>query len=197
MVEHKASATGVASAQAGARAGIIHHFSRQHLAAARFFRDQSALIEQHTTERPAPQEKQTRHRAFVTGAIMSAVAGLESSINELFLMAQRKDTTNFPNQEPRVMELLATLWESSEGASILDKYQIALVSANRERFDKGAQPFQDADLVVKLRNTLVHYKPELDLEPNSAQNFRLIRLIHRARCGSRINVLVPVVRAGP
>ncbi|MGH8657397.1 MAG: hypothetical protein ACREV4_02620 [Gammaproteobacteria bacterium] len=44
--------------------------------------------------------------------------------------------------------------------SILDKYQLALRFAENEPFKKGESPYQEIDTLIKIRNELIHYKPE-------------------------------------
>ncbi len=66
-------------------AQVKHSFSTQHFRAAKHFATQAARIESRcvSSAHPAPPS----HRAYVTGAVISVVAGLESSINELYLEA--------------------------------------------------------------------------------------------------------------
>ncbi len=44
--------------------------------------------------------------------------------------------------------------------SLLSKFQVALVCAGHERMDKGAEPYQSVDVLIDLRNELVHFKPQ-------------------------------------
>ncbi len=44
--------------------------------------------------------------------------------------------------------------------SLMDKYQLALRFCEIKPFNECENPYQDANLVVRLRNTLIHYKPE-------------------------------------
>ena len=50
--------------------------------------------------------------------------------------------------------------------SMLDKYQLALHFCGKDIFKKGKPPYQNAQYVIELRNSLVHYKPE-SISPNS------------------------------
>ena len=43
---------------------------------------------------------------------------------------------------------------------MLDKFQMALILTTGTPFETGRQPYQDAHLLVPLRNALVHYEPE-------------------------------------
>jgi hypothetical protein len=102
--------------------------------------------------------------------VVSTVAFLEASINEFYLEAQDKDKNSLAGLDERVLSLLAAFWEQVERGPILHKYQIALLVAGAEQFEKGKQPYQDADHLVKLRDALVHYKPQWDDELGPHRN---------------------------
>jgi len=112
----------------------------------------------------ANQEDLNRHRAYATAAVLSAVAFLESSINEFYHEAQNRDTNSLSPLKEKVLALLDQFWPELERSSVLHKYQVALLIADTQRFDQGGQPYQDADSLIKLRDALVHYKPEWDDE---------------------------------
>lgn len=145
------------------KVGLMYSFSDQHIRASRFLRDQSRTLES-SQGCCIKEQLHTQHRAFVTNCVLSAVAGLESSINELFDAAVRKDPHVPPGISDQTLQLLAQLWETEEQAPILNKFQIALTASGKALFQKGQNPYQDADSVVRLRNSLVHYKPELYLD---------------------------------
>lgn len=56
----------------------------------------------------------------------------------------------------------ASFWESVGNGrySLLGKYQMALLLSGAGQFDKGAQPYQDAQLLIDFRNGLVHFRPD-------------------------------------
>jgi len=58
------------------------------------------------------------------------------------------------------------VWDTIEEKPILTKYQLALTLCQKEKFDKGHNPYQDAHRLITLRNALVHYKPEWDTDLN-------------------------------
>jgi len=91
--------------------------------------------------------------ANASGAVFASVAALESYANELFIDHE----SVFP--ELRV-EVMAKLWELYEQKPILDKFEFALLLKNGTPFDRGATPHQDVSAVIKLRNGLLHFKPE-------------------------------------
>ena len=91
--------------------------------------------------------------SFVSATILSSVAALEANINEYFAEPE----TNFPGQNRQVFH---KTWELIEQKPILDKYQWSLVLKGKAELNKGELVFQDADNVIRLRNLLVHFKPE-------------------------------------
>jgi hypothetical protein len=115
------------------------------------------LAEQEETKSTKPFNIQ--ERAYVTNCAISAVAFLEASINEVFDdIAEAHDSCIKPLSE-ETRELLAGLWTGTDNLerwSTREKYRIVLLCAGAPNFDKGAQPYQDANLLVRLRNRLVH-----------------------------------------
>src|SRR5687768_2638692 len=111
-------------------------FSKQHLRAARYFAGQAAKIEQEQT--PVPEGLMVEHRAYVTGAVLLSVAALESSINELYHEVISAETNTLKHFDSRGATLMVTMWDDTEKAPILEKYQRALVFAGRAVFEKSA-----------------------------------------------------------
>ena len=136
-----------------------HNFSRQHLRAAALFASDADQHETATTVTEPPDETHVmKHRACVTAAILSAAAFLESSINELYksVIDGNQKFSHLPTK------LFKEIWEVADGERfpILKKYQTALVMAGKERFAKGNEFYQNAESLIKLRDVLMHYKPE-------------------------------------
>ncbi len=102
------------------------------------------------------------HRAYVVGAIMTSVASVEARINEFYLDATDNLLGSILDAGQQV--LLAELWKpvDEKRFRILQKYQIALAAIERSKFDTSRGPYQDVDLLIALRNMLVHFKPEWD-----------------------------------
>jgi len=105
----------------------------------------------------------TEHRSFAVAAILASVAFLEAAVNELFASASA------PNLEvgggrggltANERETLVDVNDALANNRTLERCQLVLHLLGRQPFDRGTAPFQDVDLLVKLRNSLVHYKPE-------------------------------------
>lgn len=91
--------------------------------------------------------------AQATATVFTAVAGVEAYANELF--ADRAST--FPNVRA---DVLKPLWDAYERKPLLEKYELALVLRESAAIDRKGQIYQDAELLIRLRNALVHFKPE-------------------------------------
>lgn len=132
---------------------------RHHLYAARHMADLASELEK---ENAGTNDKDIigRHRSYVIGAVLSAAAFLEASINELYLEVQEHVVNGNPENRRRVLAVPAHFWSDVARPPILHKYQLALVVADAEPFDEGRSPFRDADGLVALRDALVHGRQE-------------------------------------
>jgi len=91
--------------------------------------------------------------AHATASVFVAVAGLEAYANELFVDMD----LNFPEVRKELME---QLWSTFEEKKTLDKFDLALLLLKSPILVKGAEPVQGIDALIKLRNALMHFKPE-------------------------------------
>jgi len=103
------------------------------------------------------------HRNFVTGAIFSAVAFLEAVVNECLkdIVDGQPSYSTVINDDIR--RCMAAVWDLTEDENrstfkVLEKYELVLRCCGKDDFKEGAQPYQDANFVIRLRNKLMHYK---------------------------------------
>ena len=89
----------------------------------------------------------------VSSAILFSVTALEADANEIFI-------DGHINLKEYDKALLREIWNLIERKAILDKYEMALFLKKKERFDKCNSVYRDAANLIKLRNALVHFKPE-------------------------------------
>ena len=106
------------------------------------------------------------HRCYVLASIQASAGFLESLINELFKDAYdvhgvRGDGYLAPLSLDEIKEM-GRYWISTKGgfAETFDKYDKLLEIAGHVPLPKGQQPYQDAKLLMALRNEIVHFKPE-------------------------------------
>jgi hypothetical protein len=138
------------------------YLSSHHLWAARHFTRLAKEIEDGHSGRP---EFNITHRAFVVNAILSAVGFLEGAINELFDDVADEHPSYIDPLPEECCRLLIGFWNGHTGRSVeqwpvLDKYRVALLCAGKAAFEKGRQPYQDAKMLIDLRNKLTHSRPE-------------------------------------
>jgi hypothetical protein len=106
------------------------------------------------------------HRSYATSAILSSVAFLEAAVNELFQDACDNHGSYTGHLPERVLKSLRGFWllsgedQDRSSWSILDKYQAALLCSGAEVLPKAEQTYENAALLIRLRNSLVHYKPK-------------------------------------
>lgn len=141
---------------------LKHSFSKQHYRSARYFSEEAARMENSSTNPSKVDE--SKHRAYVTGTILFAIAALEVSINEFYLKALDGNKNTLLGINDSQLSALASQWVTVESFCVLEKYQEALKSVGQKEFDRGRNPFQDTDSLIYLRNALIHYKPEWDDE---------------------------------
>jgi hypothetical protein len=154
------------------RLQIKHSFSKQHFRAARYFASRAQALEEDVDDTIDDENLRSIHRSYVTGAIISAVAGLEASINELYLEACDNNRNALQGLSDAAIAMLDEWWEEIKLKPILLKYQHTLLLVRAERFDKGASPYQEVASLVQLRNALTHYKPEWDTELDVHEDLR-------------------------
>lgn len=135
----------------------------QHVHASAHFARLSADLEKSYSGK-VPQKQDTKHRAYVTGAIVSAAAFLEAVINEIYIDATERSQYLLKSLAPSEVEAIGAVWGDVEDKRIstLPKYQLALALAQKKKFEEGKSFYQDVASLIDLRNALVHYKPEWD-----------------------------------
>ena len=142
----------------GFRADTRFYFSQVHLRTAVLFAQMSKKIEANTRQ---TQRDREMHWSYVVTSVMTSVAFIEAAINEVY--SDAAEDMKYQNMAPDVTGKLAAIWQIESfrrGASLLEKYQVALRLADKTEFNKGEAPCQDVVLVVRLRNALVHFVPQ-------------------------------------
>lgn len=101
------------------------------------------------------------HTSYVITSIISSVAFLEASINEIYQDVVDDHNGSYTKNINKNTEIIMKgVWSIIERRGVLEKYQFALDASSLEEFKKGMSTYQNARLSILLRNELVHYKPE-------------------------------------
>lgn len=113
----------------------------------------------------ATEHERLQHLGYVSGAIMQAVAALESEVWSLLNHGPGHHLGS-NGLDKNGAETLLIVADSFEKQSILDRYDLVLQLLRRKKLDTGKQPTQDTKLVIGLRNEITHFKsiwsPEVD-----------------------------------
>lgn len=150
-----------------ARVGSRHYFASEHLWNAQHLarmcqEREKVLVDQHAY---LPDIEQ---RSLAVSSVMASVAFLEALVNEVW-----QDASDTPPGESNArlaglsqgaVARLRALWQTEKierSLILLDKYDVALAWAEKPSLDKGRDPYQSVQIAIRLRNALVHFKPEL------------------------------------
>lgn len=100
-------------------------------------------------------------------AIVFSAASLEAFINELTQAAFKRQL-----ESPEVIQSFASLLneiEESRGSTRL-KFQIGWATLTGKPYDKGKAPYQDFSNLIKLRDQIMHLKPQKETEFTSVDD---------------------------
>jgi hypothetical protein len=154
-----------------------HYIASQHLWAAQHQARLCAEVE--AEENAAPFD--IRHRTFAIGAVLSSVAFLEALVNELFQDAADSEGAISGRIAPlgeKCIALMAEFWNATDNGAryirALEKFQMALLFADKPRFDPGASPFQDVKLLIVIRNKLIHFRPAWQAQGDVAKEEQML-----------------------
>lgn len=125
-------------------------------------------------EATVTEDDKVAHRGFVIGAIMQATAALECEVWEVMVYGPGHHLgSNGIDSEAR--DFLSPVAEVVDGEGVLERYRVVLHLLRKKAMDRGAPPWQDATLVVRLRNELVHYKSRWGEELSRSKFLRTLQ----------------------
>jgi hypothetical protein len=138
-----------------------HLWNAQHLA--RLCQEREDELVAQNADHPDMEQ-----RSLCVSSVLASVAFLEALVNEVWQdaadTAADADNRRLAGLSRLEVTRLRELWQSEgveRNLSILDKYRVALVAADKPALDKGREPYGSVKVAVRLRNALVHFKPEL------------------------------------
>ncbi|MGW3910565.1 hypothetical protein ACWEBX_03420 [Streptomyces sp. NPDC005070] len=148
-----------------------HYFSLDHARAAsslsRKCGELEALAPSSAEEDTVPIGTRSDHRSYATTSVLASGAFIEACINEFILTASRDELSHVEGAEARTglelnerQRITAAGEDLSKESNTLERYRKVLQLLGREQFNRGARPFSEAALLMRLRNALVHYKPQ-------------------------------------
>ncbi|HZR82574.1 MAG TPA: hypothetical protein VFD92_15875 [Candidatus Binatia bacterium] len=160
-----------------ATADVRYSFTAQFLIGAAFFSRCADAIEREAPD-SITEVVRSNHRAYVVAAITQAVAALDAEIWEVCVHGPGHHLGS-GDTDIAARDFLAPMAEVIDGEDTLSRYKLVLHLLHKETLDRGAQPSQDAALLVKLRNALVHYKSKWGVQLEDSKTFAaMMRLQH-------------------
>lgn len=143
-----ASAPCTATIRARTRMNLaLHHL----LAACRFAARIRELEREHAGQPFGAFWEEILHNAL--GVAVLTAASLESYANEMYFEGSILGQALTPEAASEVADLV-------DREPVLRKYAVALAVRAGKRLDYGATAVQNADALIKLRNAVVHFRPE-------------------------------------
>jgi hypothetical protein len=152
-----------------------YHFTRQFLASAFDAAAWARRIEYRYGTAEPPPHVQVRHLGAVTSAVLHSVAALESDVWSLLHHGPGHQLGS-NGIDKDALAKLQPLAETLESEDVLSRFNLVLHISRGTMLDRGAQPYQAASLLVRLRNELVHYKSKWGVEH---EQFKLLRSLEQ------------------
>lgn len=146
--------------------GTRPRFARGHFIAARQMANLAKKLESKLVAK-GQLGRSGRLQSFAVSAITESVAFLEALVNEIWQYAIDADANTNPNlwgMGTEAIDLVRRFdsYERLERAlNTLGKYDLVLACAGKPPLDISRRPGQDIGPLIKLRNALTHYKPEM------------------------------------
>lgn len=103
------------------------------------------------------------HEAFILNSVLSSVAFLESTINELYADAVDGAYYYADKKQELLLKTIGERWNNEKNfdrAPMVSKYQRILEIAEKPQFDEHEEAFENIRILTEIRNHLMHYKRE-------------------------------------
>jgi len=109
------------------------------------------------------EDARLRHEVFILNSILSSVAFLECTINELY--ADAADNAYFfaDKKNEDLLKTIGEKWRNEKNfdrAPLVTKYQKILMITDKPMFSFNNPVFSDIRTLIEIRNYLMHYKRE-------------------------------------
>lgn len=135
------------------RTDFTYHFLRGAFLLAR----RSSTIEETSLSEPIGSDVTAEHTACVVGAILQAVAAMEADISEVTAYGPTHHLgSNQMDQKSKA--LLSPIADVIDRQPILRRFTIVLHLLGKHPINAGSTEWQNVDLLIRLRNEIVHYK---------------------------------------
>jgi hypothetical protein len=111
-------------------------------------------------------------------ATLFSAFGAEAWINELLYRVRTSRPEECVGNLAQLQPLIRAARLEERATGTITKYDVIGASLALETWDRGVQPFQDFDLLLEVRNFIVHQKPEatfIDVYQDADARFMLVQ----------------------
>ena len=108
------------------------------------------------------------HRGLACAVIMQSAAALETETHEVAVHGPGSHLGS-NGTDSDAQRFLAPIAEVIDDQNTIARFDLILHLLGKQRFDKGVEPYQSVQFVVRLRNELVHYKSRWGLQMESTK----------------------------
>jgi hypothetical protein len=140
---------------------VWHNFSFDQALTACTLSRHCGRLEAEQRADPDGERSPSEHMAYAIGSVIASFCFLEATINEFYASAGRDDLEMAGGLVAADRQRIAAIAEDVEKLPTLRQFRLALTVLHRPTLDPGTHLYADAELVRRLRNELVHYKPRL------------------------------------
>jgi len=116
------------------------------------------------------EEDLLRHEAFILNSVLSTVAFLECTINELYADAADDAYYYADEKQELLLKTIGERWNNKKNfdrAPMVSKYQKILEITGKPPFDGHEVAFANIRILSEIRNHLMHYKREWVVIPTT------------------------------
>lgn len=135
---------------------LRYTFTTQFLEGASIFIKRAKHIEDNFRELLS-DDIRTEHRALVATSIMQCSAALETEAHEICTYGPGSHLGS-DGTDDQAHQILAPLADFIEKQSTLERYEIILQILQKKSIERSETRYQNAKLLVGLRNEITHYK---------------------------------------
>jgi hypothetical protein len=157
-----------------ATADTRYTFTGQFLEASAIFVRRTRAIE--AMPDPVDDVIRSEHRGLIAAVIIQCAAALETQANEVCVYGPGAHLGS-NGTDRNAQQFLYPLAGLIDDAQAPERFNLILHLLGKSTLGTGAQPFQDAALVVRLRNEIVHYKSHWGEEMKSAKLFGALKAL--------------------
>lgn len=147
----------------------INYLSDSHIHSAILFANQARKIEEDNKDKApyyivAGEWERSPHTSYIIGSIVFSVAFLEAFINEKYKLVEIELREGYAGSFLKIdwstREAIRNKWNENDKRDTISKFDLLSAYIKNKKLYKGDCLFDNIRDISKLRNYLIHYKPD-------------------------------------